>query len=105
MLTRPKLMDPFQIVRMGRTNCTWTSVFLPLGFLQMRTIWSLWQEALYESRTHPAYLVETNGEWRPVSQQEAATGVDELAHGLLAIGVEKGDAFAIVARTRLEWVL
>jgi long-chain acyl-CoA synthetase len=98
-------MDPFQIVRMERTNCTWTALFLPLGFLPMRTIWSLWQEALAENRIHPAYLVEVDGEWRAISQQEAATVVDELAHGLLAIGLRKGDAFGILARTRLEWVL
>ena len=29
----------------------------------------------------------------------------ELGHGLLALGVRKGDAFAILASTRLEWAL
>ena len=71
----------------------------------MRTIWSLWQDALAEKRTQPAYLVEENGGWREVSQAEAAQAVDELAHGLLALGIEKGDSFGILARTRLEWVL
>ena len=71
----------------------------------MRTIWSLWQNALAENRSNPAYLVEEDGGWREVSQQEAATAVTELAHGLLALGVEKGDSFGILARTRLEWVL
>ena len=71
----------------------------------MRTIWSLWQEALTEQRTRPAYLVEEDGAWREVSQAEAAEAVDELAHGLLALGVKKGDSFGMLARTRLEWVL
>ena len=71
----------------------------------MRTIWSLWQDALAENRSNPAYLVEEDGGWREVSQHEAATAVAELAHGLLALGVEKGDSFGILARTRLEWVL
>jgi long-chain acyl-CoA synthetase len=71
----------------------------------MRTIWSLWQNALAEERTNPAYLVEEDGGWREVSQAEAAEAVDELAHGLLALGVKKGDAFGMLARTRLEWVL
>jgi long-chain acyl-CoA synthetase len=71
----------------------------------VRTIWSLWQDALAEQRTRPAYLVEENGSWREVSQAEAAAAVDELAHGLLALGVKKGDAFGIVVRTRLEWAL
>jgi long-chain acyl-CoA synthetase len=71
----------------------------------VRTIWSLWQDAVAENRSNPAYLVEEAGEWREVSQQEAATAVDELAHGLLALGVKKGDSWGILARTRLEWVL
>ncbi len=53
----------------------------------------------------PAYLVQDGEEWRPVSWTEAAQAVDEIAHGLLALGVRKGDAFAILASTRLEWVL
>jgi long-chain acyl-CoA synthetase len=53
----------------------------------------------------PAYLVQDGEEWRPVAWTEAAQAVDEIAHGLLALGVRKGDAFAILASTRLEWVL
>jgi long-chain acyl-CoA synthetase len=71
----------------------------------MRTIWSLWQDALAERRANPAYLVEEEDGWREVSQTEAAEAVDELAHGLLALGVKKGDSFGMLARTRLEWVL
>ena len=71
----------------------------------MKTIWSLWQDALAEKRTSPAYLVEENGSWREVSHAEAATAVDELAHGLLGLGVKKGDVFGVLVRTRLEWVL
>jgi len=50
---------------------------------QMRTIWSLWQKAVAEERTSPAYLVEGPEGWREVSWEEAARTVDELAHGLL----------------------
>src|SRR5262245_7505341 len=105
MLTRPKLMDPFQIVRMERSNCTWSGLFLPIRWTEMRTIWSLWQAGVAENRRNPAYLVEENGAWRGISQAEAATAVEELANGLLARGVKKGDAFGILARTRLEWAL
>ena len=31
--------------------------------------------------------------------------MDDLANGLLALGIRKGDAFAIVGRTSLEWAL
>jgi long-chain acyl-CoA synthetase len=71
----------------------------------VRTIWSLWQEALSEDRTTPAYLVEEEGVWKEISWAEAARGAEELAHGLLALGIRKGDAFGILARTRLEWSL
>jgi long-chain acyl-CoA synthetase len=71
----------------------------------MRTIWSLWQDALAKGRTGPAYLVEDANGWREVSWAEAGQAVDELANGLLSLGIGKGDAFGILARTRLEWSL
>jgi long-chain acyl-CoA synthetase len=71
-----------------------------------RTIARLWQDAVAQQPAGPAYLVHEGGdEWRPVSWAEAAQAVDELAHGLLALGIRKGDAFAILASTRIEWVL
>lgn len=70
-----------------------------------RTIARLWQDALERDPAGTAYLVEGDGDWRDVSWAEAGGAVDELAHGLLALGIRKGDAFAILASTRLEWVL
>jgi long-chain acyl-CoA synthetase len=72
---------------------------------EKRTIASLWDTAVAENRTTPAYLVEEESGWREVSWSEAAQAVDEIAHGLLALGVRKGDAFGILAHTRLEWSL
>jgi long-chain acyl-CoA synthetase len=70
-----------------------------------RTIGRLWQDAVAHRPDEPAYLVEENGDWRPLTWAEAGRAVDELAHGLLALGVRKGDAFGIIATTRVEWVL
>src|SRR5947208_6959715 len=71
-----------------------------------RTIVRLWREAASAGRDDAAYLAEVEpGRWREVSWGEAARAVDELANGLLARGIRKGDAFGIVARTRLEWTL
>ncbi len=70
-----------------------------------RTIARLWQDAVAANRAAPAYLVERHGEWREVSWAEAAVAVEELAHGLLSIGIRKGDSFAILASTTLEWAL
>ena len=75
------------------------------GPARPRTIARLWQDAVARNRPEPAYLAERDGTWEPVSWPEAARAVDELAHGLLALGVRKGDAFALFASTSLEWVL
>jgi long-chain acyl-CoA synthetase len=70
-----------------------------------KTIGRLWLDAVAANRPTPAYLVERDGGWAEVSWEEAATAVDELANGLLALGVKKGDAFGIIAQTHLEWAL
>jgi long-chain acyl-CoA synthetase len=70
-----------------------------------RTIANLWRDSLAARPADPAYLHEVGGEWVAVTWSEAATIVDELANGLLALGIAKGDSFALLARTRLEWAL
>ncbi|HEY5661600.1 MAG TPA: long-chain fatty acid--CoA ligase [Gaiellaceae bacterium] len=69
------------------------------------TIARLWQDAVAREPDGVAYLVEEDSEWKPVTWAEAGRVVDELAHGLLGLGIRKGDAFAILASTRIEWVL
>ena len=71
----------------------------------MRTIGQLWRDAVSAGRTTPAYLAETDDGWRDVSWEEAGQTVEELANGLLAFGVRKGEAFGILAQTSLEWAL
>jgi long-chain acyl-CoA synthetase len=72
---------------------------------QARTIGRLWLDAVAANRSTPAYLVERDGAWHPVSWPEAARAVEELANGLLALGIRKGDAVAIIGQTTLEWSL
>jgi long-chain acyl-CoA synthetase len=72
---------------------------------QPRTIPRLWQDAVAAERPRPAYLVEREAGWEPVSWADAAVAVEELANGLLALGVRKGDAFGILGQTSLEWAL
>jgi long-chain acyl-CoA synthetase len=73
--------------------------------LDERTAPALWQYALAQGWTTPAYLEEREDGWHPVSWPEAGRRVDELAQALLAHGVRKGDAVAVLSRTRLEWIL
>jgi long-chain acyl-CoA synthetase len=66
----------------------------------------LWRDAVSAGRSGAAYLSEVEpGRWQETSWDEAARAVGELANGLLARGIRKGDAFGIVSRTRLEWTL
>ncbi len=70
-----------------------------------RTIPRLWADAVGAQRTGPAYLVEQDGGWHPLGWDEADIRVRELANGLLARGVQKGDTFALLARNSVEWAL
>src|SRR5258706_2160170 len=70
-----------------------------------RTARVLWRYALAQGWTTPAYLEEQADGWREVSWQEAGERVEALAQALLAHGVRKGDAVAVLSRTRLEWIL
>jgi long-chain acyl-CoA synthetase len=70
-----------------------------------RTIARLWRDAIGEGRTRAAYLVEAEQGWTDVSWHEADERVRAYANGLLARGVEKGDAFAILAQNSLDWAL
>ncbi|MFZ0531379.1 MAG: AMP-binding protein, partial [Propionicimonas sp.] len=45
------------------------------------------------------------GPWRPVTTAEFVARVRLLGRGLVAVGVEPGDAVAIMAATRYEWAV
>ncbi|TMM16480.1 MAG: long-chain fatty acid--CoA ligase [Actinobacteria bacterium] len=73
--------------------------------LEARTAPALWRHVLEQRHPRPAYLEERPDGWLEVSWEEAGGRVDALARALLARGVKRGDAVAVVARTRLEWIL
>jgi long-chain acyl-CoA synthetase len=50
-------------------------------------------------------LIQDGDEWHPFSWAEANERVEGYANGLLALGVRKGDAFSILATSRVEWAL
>jgi long-chain acyl-CoA synthetase len=70
-----------------------------------RTIARLWRDAVAQERVGAAYLVQYGDQWHEVTWAEAAERVENLANGLLARGVRKGEAFATLARTTLDWAL
>jgi len=52
-----------------------------------------------------AFRYWRDGEWRTQTFAEVGETVDELARGLMALGLERGDRIAILADTRPEWTL
>src|SRR5215207_6439570 len=72
---------------------------------EIRTIERLWRDAVAAGRPTPAYLIQDGQEWRPLSWADAAERVESYANGLLSLGVRKGDAFSILASSRVEWAL
>jgi long-chain acyl-CoA synthetase len=70
-----------------------------------RTIARLWRDAVARQRGGAAYLVQHGDHWHAVTWGAAAERVENMANGLLSRGVRKGEAFAILARTTLEWSL
>ena len=65
---------------------------------------------LAEAPDHVAFEVRTPGTpvagpWQPVTTAEFVARVRLLGRGLVAVGVEPGDAVAIMAATRYEWAV
>src|SRR5712691_6653364 len=73
--------------------------------LEARTPPALWRYVLDREWPAPAYLEEQEHGWQEVSWQEAGGRVQALSQALLARGVGRGDVVAVLARTRLEWIL
>jgi long-chain acyl-CoA synthetase len=92
-------LNPFAVSSMPMAQLAETPV------RTTRTVGALWGNATAAKPDRTAYLAERDGEWVPVSAAEAARRVDDIANGLLSLGIRKGDAFAILGATSLEWCL
>src|SRR5690242_6028418 len=55
--------------------------------------------------SHTAARFKREGEWRELSYAEMGEAIDEIALGLVDLGIEVGDRVCILAETRLEWTL
>ncbi|HIV71517.1 MAG TPA: AMP-dependent synthetase/ligase [Candidatus Aquabacterium excrementipullorum] len=55
--------------------------------------------------THPAYLVRDAQGWQPTSWQDYAREVRQAARALLSLGVQPGQAVAILGFNRPEWAV
>ena len=69
------------------------------------TVASLPGSAAERFGSHTAARFKTDGEWRELSYAEMGEAIDEIALGLVDLGIEVGDRVCILAETRLEWTL
>jgi long-chain acyl-CoA synthetase len=54
---------------------------------------------------HVAAQYKSGGEWHELTFAQVKDAVDEIALGLVALGIAAGDRVAILADTRVEWTL
>ncbi len=54
---------------------------------------------------HPFLWVKEDGKFHPQTWREVAVQVSELARGLLALGLQKGDRVVLVSENRPKWLI
>jgi long-chain acyl-CoA synthetase len=54
---------------------------------------------------HVAARYREGEEWREMSYAEAGRAIDEIALGLIDLGIEAGDRVCVLGNTRVEWTL
>ena len=69
------------------------------------TVASLPGSAAERFGSQTAARFKKDGEWREMSYAEMGEAIDEIALGLVDLGIEAGDRVCILAETRLEWTL
>jgi long-chain acyl-CoA synthetase len=68
-----------------------------------RTIARAAADAAERHRDRLAIRYQRNGEWRELTFAEVSEIVEEIALGLVGLGVEPGDRVGLLANTRPEW--
>jgi long-chain acyl-CoA synthetase len=57
----------------------------------------------FADRVAATYKVD--GEWKDMTYADAGTAIEEIALGLIGLGLESGDRVGILSDTRIEWTL
>lgn len=72
--------------------------------MQSTTIPALFRERVNKSASRIAHHFKRNGKWEQRTWQEVRQIADEMAMGLIALGVKEKDRVAIFSASRAEWV-
>ena len=109
IVTRLKLIDPFQVVRMGHLNSRRGPHSLRRQYARddgHRTIAALWRDAVArESRRGPPTSPSATASGSRSRGRRRRGGWTSSPTACSRSAIRKGDAFAIVASTSLEWCL
>ena len=73
----------------------------PVG--ETRTLADLVPHAVAQFGENPAVRYKRDGEWLDVSYAQLGEIVEEIALGLIELGIEAGERVCILANTRPEW--
>src|SRR5262245_37255042 len=71
--------------------------------MEYRTLNEMFLRRVESSGPRRSYLTHRDGRWVDVTWAEMAREVDEIANGLLALGLRSGEAVSIIGETRPEW--
>ena len=71
----------------------------------MSNLAALFFDRVKTSPDKEAFRFIRNGQWVSVTWQDTASRVEQLAAGLLALGIEPEQRVAIASGTRYEWAL
>ncbi|HEV3127810.1 MAG TPA: long-chain fatty acid--CoA ligase [Solirubrobacteraceae bacterium] len=69
------------------------------------TVASLPTSAAERFGSQHAARFQHDGDWQEITYEEAGRAIDEIALGLIELGIEVGDRVCILANTRIEWIL
>ena len=73
--------------------------------MKERTLNRMFLDRIEEGGDSVRYLVPHEGRWDPMTYREVGSAVREMASGLMALGLSRGDKVAILSGTRVEWCL
>src|SRR3954464_126271 len=69
----------------------------------IKSLAGLFRARASQDARRTAALRKNNGAWTPLTWGELSTQAEEVASGLVAVGVLSGDKVSIVSSTRVEW--
>jgi long-chain acyl-CoA synthetase len=65
----------------------------------------IWQSRVRDSADRTAFRFSQADAWKSFTWRQADQAAREIAAGLLALGLVRGDRVALLSQTRLEWLL